>query len=482
MVVDAYNAMGYTALAIGNHDFEFGAGRSPGRRNRARPAGALKAAAARARFPFLAANILDATTGQRVDWPNVRPSAIVDAAGIRVGLIGVMTYTGLTPDAGGERGLAGHARRWSRRSPPRRTPCGGKAPTSWCWWPMPAGAAKTPPIPATCPRAIRAARSSTWCGDCRAARCRRSWPATRTAAWRTCSRTCRLRRCQRAASSSARMDLTIDTATRRVAGVRVFPPRNICTREKPSTGDCQAAGNGVPVEYEGGTVQASAAVESAMTPALAEVRRRGCEPLGVTVSAPIERIGTPESPLGNLFADAIRAATPGAEVAISYGGGRGGLRADLAAGPLTVRRPLRRVPVRQPGRARATDRQPAGARARRAARQRAAARPDQRLGPARHRALCGDRAPRHDRARLGRAHSRRRDAGGCVNGQFVRARRLGRQRRRRGRGDDRERAASARDGGGMAARRGEGQIAPADFYDATAPRWSVPPEGITCGA
>ena len=55
----------------------------------------------------------------------------------------------------------------------------------------------------------------------------------------------------------------------------------------------------------------------------------------MTVSAPIERIGTPESPLGNLFADAIRAATPGAEVAISYGGGRGGLRADLPAGPLT---------------------------------------------------------------------------------------------------------------------------------------------------
>ena len=31
-------------------------------------------------------------------------------------------------------------------------------------------------------------------------------------------------------------------------------------------------------------------------------------------------------------------------------------------------------------------------------------------------------------------------------------------------------------------RRTGGLIAPADFYDAAAPRWSVPAEGITCGA
>jgi 5'-nucleotidase len=36
-----------------------------------------------------------------------------------------------------------------------------------------------------------------------------------------------------------------------------------------------------------------------------------------------------------LFADALRAATPGADAALSYGPGRGGLRADLPAGALT---------------------------------------------------------------------------------------------------------------------------------------------------
>ena len=47
------------------------------------------------------------------------------------------------------------------------------------------------------------------------------------------------------------------------------------------------------------------------------------------------RRAAPESPLGHLFADALRAAVPGADAALSYGPGRGGLRADLPSGPLT---------------------------------------------------------------------------------------------------------------------------------------------------
>ena len=63
MVVDAYNAIGYTALAIGNHDFDYGsvdprapvAEWLPRAIHAGEPSdlqGALKAAAARARFPF----------------------------------------------------------------------------------------------------------------------------------------------------------------------------------------------------------------------------------------------------------------------------------------------------------------------------------------------------------------------------------------------------------------------------------------------
>ena len=54
----------------------------------------------------------------------------------------------------------------------------------------------------------------------------------------------------------------------------------------------------------------------------------------VVADGPIGR-AAPESPLGSLFADALRAAVPGADAALSYGPGRGGLRADLPSGGLT---------------------------------------------------------------------------------------------------------------------------------------------------
>ena len=97
VVVDAYNALGYTALAVGNHEFDFGAADRSGARQDpvADPRSALKARAAQANFPFLAANLLDEETGRRVEWPNVQPSTLVDAAGIKVGIVGVMTYTAL---------------------------------------------------------------------------------------------------------------------------------------------------------------------------------------------------------------------------------------------------------------------------------------------------------------------------------------------------------------------------------------------------
>ena len=92
-VVDAYNAMGVTAAAIGNHEFDFGpvgvraipvdAGDDP--------RGALKLRATEAHFPLLAANLVDLGTGEPVQWENVQPSVMVDAAGVQVGIIGVVT-------------------------------------------------------------------------------------------------------------------------------------------------------------------------------------------------------------------------------------------------------------------------------------------------------------------------------------------------------------------------------------------------------
>lgn len=92
-VVAAYNALGYTAAAIGNHEFDFG---PPGPNAipltpRDDPRGALKQRAVEASFPLLAANLIDDATDAPVDWPNVRPSVLVEVNGLKIGIIGVMT-------------------------------------------------------------------------------------------------------------------------------------------------------------------------------------------------------------------------------------------------------------------------------------------------------------------------------------------------------------------------------------------------------
>ena len=329
VVVDAYNALGYDALAIGNHDFEFGALDANGRGDLR---GALKAAAARAKFPFLAANILDAD-GKPLAWPNVRPSTIVEAAGVRVGLIGVMTVDGfrmtLAANVGGlstaplapavdrearqlrQQGadivvLVSHAGGWcdDTSNPLDLSTCGDDSEIFDLVRALPQGTLQ----------AIVAGHTHL-----PMAHVFQGVPITSV---------------PEGGIQFGRTDLTIETATRRVVAVRPFPPRNICLRENVATGDCQAEVNGAPAHYEGRVVTASDAVRDAMAPALAAVRDLRARSVGVVLNAPIERQGTSESPLGNLFADAIRE-TAGAEVAISYGGGRGGLRAALPAGPLT---------------------------------------------------------------------------------------------------------------------------------------------------
>ncbi len=92
-LVEAYDELGVAAAAIGNHEFDFGpAGPKaipidPGDD----PRGALRARAREAGFPLLAANLVDEETGLPVSWTNVRPSHMVEVAGVRVGIVGVTT-------------------------------------------------------------------------------------------------------------------------------------------------------------------------------------------------------------------------------------------------------------------------------------------------------------------------------------------------------------------------------------------------------
>lgn len=71
--IDVENAWGLDATSYGNHEFDYGIQR-------------LQQQQARANFPFLAANIVDETTGNAPDW--VQPSEVFRVNGVRVGVIG----------------------------------------------------------------------------------------------------------------------------------------------------------------------------------------------------------------------------------------------------------------------------------------------------------------------------------------------------------------------------------------------------------
>ncbi|NUT54792.1 MAG: hypothetical protein HOQ03_02250, partial [Thermoleophilia bacterium] len=71
--IDVENAWGLDATSYGNHEFDFGVQR-------------LLEHQARAHFPFLATNIVDAVSGQAPSW--VTPSVVFTVNGVRVGVIG----------------------------------------------------------------------------------------------------------------------------------------------------------------------------------------------------------------------------------------------------------------------------------------------------------------------------------------------------------------------------------------------------------
>ena len=334
LVVDAYNALGYDALAIGNHEFDYGAvdtasweGGTPDLR------GALKAAAARARFPFLTANVIEAATGRPLDWPNVRPSTVVDAAGLRVGIVGVMTRYGLTRTIAAnvqgldttalEPAVESEARRLRRRGadvvlvlahaggacfgfddPVDLSSCDDDAEIFQLARRLPPGL-----VDAIVAGHTHRAVAHEVAGI----------PIVQAYSH---------------GRAFARLDLTVERGNGVVAA-RPFPPQAVCAAVAADGWSC-ATDDGTPASYEAAPVRPDASIVAAMQPELERVNRWRAEPLGVTLETPLPRNPDGiESPLGNLFADAILAAVPGADLAIGMGGRRAGLRRDLPAGPLT---------------------------------------------------------------------------------------------------------------------------------------------------
>jgi 5'-nucleotidase len=341
VVVDAYNALGYTALAVGNHEFDFGSADRPGARQDAHadPRGALKARAAQAKFPFLSANLLDERTGRRVEWPNVHPSTLVDAAGIKVGIVGVMTSNALrstlplnvqglrmaplTETVADEAArlraagaqiviLAAHAGGACDRfdDPRDLSSCDANAEIFDLAQELPRGA-----VDAIVAGHTHAGLAHEVAGI----------PIVQSY-W--------------GGRSFGRIDLTVNRESARVVAATPYAPRDICAVYDPVAATCASVASAVVAtthlphaEYEGRPVVEDEAVLQAMAPALARVRHLQQTPLGVVADTPIVRTGDAESPLGNLYADALREAGH-ADIALNNNS-LGGLRADLPRGALT---------------------------------------------------------------------------------------------------------------------------------------------------
>ncbi|MEZ4268917.1 MAG: bifunctional UDP-sugar hydrolase/5'-nucleotidase [Myxococcota bacterium] len=100
--VELFDALGYDAAALGNHEFDYGPD-GPAREGGADPFGALSARLSESSFPVLAANLIDRRTKQPPAWPHLQPSTLVQRGGFSIGLVGVITEDtpGITfPDVG----------------------------------------------------------------------------------------------------------------------------------------------------------------------------------------------------------------------------------------------------------------------------------------------------------------------------------------------------------------------------------------------
>ena len=316
-VVEAYNAMGYSAAAIGNHEFDFGplGPKSIPDDESDNPQGALQARAAKAGFPLLAANLVDASTGEMVEWDNVQASAVVQKAGVLIGVIGVLTeHTRATTIAANVRNI--------RISPlvaaieeqaetlrlagaslivvvahagSRCTDFDDPFDTSSCHMDGEIMRVAQELRPGLVDHIVAGHVHQGIAHDVNGIAVTASYSNTR---------------------AFSRVDFTVDRKSGQVVDRRIFPPQRIVA------GDTYEGRNIVPDEEVVAIAQRAADM----------AERRRAEPLGVFLEAPASHRTRPESPLGNLMTDAVLEMK---NADISIHNVWGGIRAELPGGELT---------------------------------------------------------------------------------------------------------------------------------------------------
>lgn len=337
VMIEAYNALGYTTATIGNHEFDFGPIGElaiPGSGNED-PRGALRQRLIEANFPIVSANIVDSDTRELIDWENVTPSIITEVAGIKVGIIGLITAHALqvtiaanavgleiSPLAEAIRREAAELRTQGADivivtahagsecdefdDPLDISSCDPDGEIMKVANALPAGFvdliiaghAHKGMAHVINDVAITSAFSNTYAFD--------------------------------------RVDFSIDRETSHVVERKIFPPQVNCPAFKLDDNECAWQPDEetatVAATYEERPVVPMAAVVEIVARAEAHAAAIKTEKLGVTLETMIGLDGNPESPLGNLFTDAILSEV---DADIAMHNVSGGIRWILPPGELT---------------------------------------------------------------------------------------------------------------------------------------------------
>jgi 5'-nucleotidase len=336
-VVAAFNAIGYDAAAVGNHEFDFGpAG------EKATPVeanddarGALKRRATEADFPFLAANLIDQKTGQPVDWPNVQPSVLIERGGIKVGILGLIAENALTVTiAANVQGLsiaplALAAMREARKlrqagaelvivtahagsrcdnfdDPLDLSSCNLSGEIMQVALDLPVGLVD---------QIIAGHVHQRIAHEVNGIAITSNYSSMRT---------------------FGRVDHVFDRADHSLISRKIFPPQPICGYVDNTRGDCVAVGEvsgaAQVAHYSGRTVLPNTKVAEIAEVATQRASVLKSEKLGVYLDTPITREGRSNSAIGHLFTDIVLDAAGGDVVIHNVAGG---IRADLPQGDLT---------------------------------------------------------------------------------------------------------------------------------------------------
>lgn len=323
-----YHGLGVDAVAVGNHEFDYGPvgprGTPMGRDN---PTGALEAWARGARFPVLTASVARRDK-KPLGWKNVQPTALIRRGGIRVGVIGLTTLdTPGTTHPANIRHLAFRPHRtlvvhWARDLRARGAEvvvllahvggkCTGRSASS-CRGPI---ARLLRALPAGTVDAAIAGHSH----QCM---------------WHRINGVPVVQACDRG-RALGRLELTVGPKGVRALALAPLP---VCHDVFSDTRECEA-------RLRTGSPRGKVVV----SPLLARFSRRVAgiretlaayrgrlrpspDTIIARVARPVAHPRHGESPMGTLLADVMRAAVPGAQVALVNAGG---VRAPLAAGPVT---------------------------------------------------------------------------------------------------------------------------------------------------